>query len=119
MSDDGQVAQAIRRTLERHGHLDVIHNNAGIASPSAPLHETSDEEWDALLNINLRSVLHTTRHGLEALKASRGCILNTSSMVGMMDQDPHLREHFVHPARIENGVYLTAQEPGAGTDLKA
>lgn len=35
-----------------------------------------------------------------------------------LEHIPHLREHFVHPVHIENGVYRTAQEPGAGTDLK-
>jgi meso-butanediol dehydrogenase/(S,S)-butanediol dehydrogenase/diacetyl reductase len=89
VSDDAQVKAAIGRTLERYGRLDAIHNNAGIATPSKPLHETTDEEWDALFNINLRSVLHTTRHGLEALKASRGCILNTSSLVGVIGQEIH------------------------------
>jgi len=89
VSDDAQVKAAIGRTLERYGRLDAIHNNAGIATPSKPLHETTDEEWDALFNINLRSILHTTRHGLEALKASRGCILNTSSLVGVIGQEIH------------------------------
>lgn len=32
---------------------------------------------------------------------------------------PHLREHFAHPARVENGVYITPQEPGSSADLKA
>jgi L-fuconate dehydratase len=31
---------------------------------------------------------------------------------------PHLREYFVHPARVEGGVYCTPQEPGCSTDLK-
>jgi L-fuconate dehydratase len=35
-----------------------------------------------------------------------------------LEHIPHLREHFVHPARVEGGVYQTPQEPGAGTDLK-
>ena len=89
VSDDAQVKAAIGRTLERYGRLDAIHNNAGIATPSKPLHNTTDEECDALFNINLRSVLHTTRHGLEALMASRGCILNTSSLVGVIGQEIH------------------------------
>ena len=67
----------------------MIHNNAGIASPAKPLHETSEAEWDALFNINLKSVFHTTRYGFEALKASKGCILNTSSLVGVMGQEIH------------------------------
>lgn len=89
VSVDEQVREAIAMTLEKYGCLDVIHNNAGIASPSKALHETSDEEWDALFAINLKSVLHTTRHGFEALKASQGCILNTSSLVGVMGQEIH------------------------------
>jgi len=89
VSDDAQVKAAIARTLERYGRINAIHNNAGIATPSKPLHETSDEEWDALFNINLKSVLYTTRHGLDALKSSRGCILNTSSLVGVIGQEIH------------------------------
>ena len=89
VSDDAQVKAAIVRTLERYGRINAIHNNAGIATPSKPLHETSDEEWDALFNINLKSVLYTTRHGLDALKSSRGCILNTSSLVGVIGQEIH------------------------------
>ncbi len=89
VSDGAQVKAALAQTLKHYGRLDVIHNNAGIATPSKPVHETSEEEWDALFNINLKSVLHTTRHGFEALKASKGCILNTSSMVGVMGQEIH------------------------------
>ena len=84
-----EVENAIASTLEKYGRLDVIHNNAGIATPSKPLHETSEDEWDALFNINLKSVLHTTRFGFEALKTSKGCILNTSSLVGVMGQEIH------------------------------
>ena len=35
-----------------------------------------------------------------------------------LEHIPHLREHFVHPVRVEGGFYQTPQEPGAGTDLK-
>ncbi len=35
-----------------------------------------------------------------------------------LEHIPHLREHFVHPCRVEGGVYRTPQEPGAGCDLK-
>jgi len=89
VSHDAEVKAAIERVLSTFGRLDVIHNNAGIATPSKPLHETTDAEWDALFNINLRSVLHTTRHGLAALTASKGNILNTSSLVGVIGQSIH------------------------------
>jgi len=89
VSNNEQVQAAIARTMKHYGQLNVIHNNAGIATPSKPLHETSDDEWNDLFNINLKSVLYTTRHGLGALKASKGCILNTSSLVGVMGQEIH------------------------------
>lgn len=89
VSDDAQVASAIEQTLEHFGKIDAIHNNAGIGNPAKALHETTPEEFDALLNINLKSVYHTTRHGIEALRETKGCILNTSSLVGVIGQEIH------------------------------
>jgi NAD(P)-dependent dehydrogenase (short-subunit alcohol dehydrogenase family) len=89
VSKDSEVKAAIDRVISHYGKLDHIHNNAGIATPSKPLHETTDEEWDALFHINLTSVLHTTRHGIEHLRKTRGSILNTSSLVGVIGQEIH------------------------------
>lgn len=89
VSKDADVKSAIDRVLAHYGKLDAIHNNAGIATPSKPLHETTDDEWDALFDINLKSVLHTTRHGIAALRETKGCILNTSSLVGVIGQEIH------------------------------
>lgn len=84
-----EVKTAVEQTLARYGKLDAVHNNAGIATPSKPLHETTDAEWDALFDVNLRGVFHTTRHAFNALVASKGCILNTSSLVGIIGQEIH------------------------------
>lgn len=89
VSKDADVKSAMERVLDRYGRIDAIHNNAGIATPSKPLHETTDDEWDNLFHINLKSVLHTTRHGIQALRESKGCILNTSSLVGVIGQEIH------------------------------
>ncbi len=89
VSDDAQVKDAIARMLARFERIDAIHNNAGIASPSKALHETTDAEWDRLFDVNLKGLLHTTRHGIAHLKRSRGCILNTSSVVGVIGQEIH------------------------------
>jgi meso-butanediol dehydrogenase/(S,S)-butanediol dehydrogenase/diacetyl reductase len=89
VSSTAQVEAAIQQTLDKYGRIDAIHNNAGIAAPSKPLHETSNEEWDELMNVNLKSVLLTTRFGFKALQKSSGCILNTSSLVGEIGQENH------------------------------
>lgn len=84
-----EVELMIERTIEQYGRIDVVHNNAGLASPSKPLHETNDEEWDLLMQVNVKSILLTTRYAYPHLKMSKGCILNTSSLVGEIGQDNH------------------------------
>lgn len=86
---DDEVRAAIKKTLAQYGRLDAVHNNAGISTPSKPVHETTDAEWDALFDVNLKGVLHTTRHAFPALAASKGCIVNTSSLVGVIGQEIH------------------------------
>jgi NAD(P)-dependent dehydrogenase (short-subunit alcohol dehydrogenase family) len=89
VSSAASVEAAVRGAVEAFGRLDAVHNNAGVAHPSKPLHETTEEEWDRLMDVNLKSVYLTTRFALDALKQSRGCIVNTASMVGLMGQDSH------------------------------
>ncbi len=86
---EADVKSAIELTLTRFGKIDVIHNNAGIAHPSKSLDQTTEIEWDSLFSINLKSVYWTARYGIEALKTTKGCILNTSSMVGTIGQENH------------------------------
>ncbi|SKB48642.1 NAD(P)-dependent dehydrogenase, short-chain alcohol dehydrogenase family [Sphingobacterium nematocida] len=89
VSREEDVVSAIDKVIAKFGKLDAIHNNAGIASPAKPLHSTTDQEWDKLINVNLKGILLTTRHGYTHLQASKGCILNTSSLVGNIGQENH------------------------------
>ena len=89
VSDGNALRAAIEAVLARFGRIDAVHNNAGIASPSKPLHETTEQEWDDLQRINLKSVYWTTRFAFDALAASKGTILNTASMVGLIGQQNH------------------------------
>jgi NAD(P)-dependent dehydrogenase (short-subunit alcohol dehydrogenase family) len=86
---DEEVRKSIERGLKHFGRLDAVHNNAGISSPCKPIHETGNSEWNDLFDVNLKGVLHTTRHAYSALAASKGCILNTSSLVGVIGQECH------------------------------
>lgn len=89
VGDGPSVQAALRSALQEFGRIDAVHNNAGIASPSKPLHETTEDEWEKLQHTNVKSVYWTTRYGFESLCASKGCILNTASMVGLIGQQDH------------------------------
>jgi meso-butanediol dehydrogenase/(S,S)-butanediol dehydrogenase/diacetyl reductase len=83
------VESLVRQSVRHFGRLDAVHNNAGISSPSKPLHETTEGEWDDLHRTNLKSVFLTTKAAFAELSAARGCILNTASMVGLIGQENH------------------------------
>jgi meso-butanediol dehydrogenase/(S,S)-butanediol dehydrogenase/diacetyl reductase len=83
------VDGAIRTALTHFGRLDAVHNNAGVLGPLKPLDETSETEWEQILAVNLRSVYLTTRSALPAIKAGKGAILNTASIVGLIGQSNH------------------------------
>lgn len=83
------VESALHEVMKRYGKLDIIHNNAGIAQPSKVLHDTTDEEWSHVFEVNVKGIYLTTKYGIEALKKSKGCILNTSSLVGQIGQENH------------------------------
>lgn len=89
VGEGSAVERAIRSVLARFGRIDAVHNNAGIASPSKPLDQMTEAECDELIRANLKSVFWTTRYALDALERSRGTILNTASMVGLMGEENH------------------------------
>jgi len=84
-----EVKLAFDKALAQFGKIDAIHNNAGIATPSKTLDDTTEEEWNDLMDVNLKSIFYTVQYGINALKETAGCILNTSSLVGEIGQELH------------------------------
>jgi len=73
----------VRTLLERLGRIDVLVNNAGIAGRVAPLHEVTEQEWDTLIGIDLKSVYLCCRAVLpHMLERQRGAIINVASVAG-------------------------------------
>jgi meso-butanediol dehydrogenase/(S,S)-butanediol dehydrogenase/diacetyl reductase len=89
VSNPADVQRAIEETIGHFGKIDIIHNNAGVSSPSKTVCDTTDEEWDKVFNVNVKGIYHTTKFGIEALKQSKGTILNTGSLVGNIGQELH------------------------------
>ncbi|HKO60540.1 MAG TPA: SDR family oxidoreductase [Pyrinomonadaceae bacterium] len=73
---------AITTTIERFGGIDVLVNAAGHIS-NGTIETTSLEAWDAMLNINLRSVFVMMQQALPSLIERRGNIVNVSSVTGL------------------------------------
>jgi len=89
VANDAEVKNAIEKVVQHFGKIDAIHNNAGTAQPAKTLDNTTLDEWDTVMNVNLKSVFLTTKYGIEYLKETKGIILNTSSMVGEIGQTLH------------------------------
>ncbi len=77
------VEAMVAHTLETFGKLDVLVNNAGINGRNAPLWEVTDEEWEALMAINLTSVFRCCRAAVPHMRErGTGSIINMSSIGG-------------------------------------
>ena len=84
VSDEAELEAAFRRVAERFGGLDIVCNNAGI-SQSIPLDAYTPEEFDKIIDINVKGVLNGCQAASRVL-GEGGVIINTSSMVSKMGQ---------------------------------
>lgn len=80
LRDARSVQQAIERTLERHGRIDVLCNIAGGFRMGPSVHETPDPDWDFLFDLNAKSVLHMARAVVPAMiRSGSGKIVNVGA----------------------------------------
>lgn len=84
-----EIEAAVKTTINEFGKIDIIHNNAGISNPSKALHDTTEDEWNRIFNVNVKGIYNTTRAALKELIKTKGNILNTSSLVGEIGQEIH------------------------------
>src|SRR5919106_410884 len=79
------VKAALDKTLDAFGHLNVAFNNAGVENEVKPMADVTEEEWDRIVNINLRGVFLCMKYEIPLmLRQGGGAIVNTSSGAGVI-----------------------------------
>ena len=84
VSKADEVEAVIKKVLDTFGRVDILVNNAGVTRDNLMM-RMKDDEWDLVININLKGVFVCTRAVIRFMaKARRGAIINLASVVGQM-----------------------------------
>ena len=84
VSQAKNIEQMVEDCLKEFGRVDILVNNAGIVKTS-PLHETTEEDWDKILGVNLKSVFLSSKKVLPImLSQGKGKIINVASIAGLV-----------------------------------
>jgi len=99
LTNAAQVREAVRQVIERFGRIDVLVNNAGLTQVM-PFALIEEEDWDAILAANLKTMFLVTREAARGMVARKsGVIINIGSLAGH-----RLLEVPVHYATAKAGV---------------
>jgi NAD(P)-dependent dehydrogenase (short-subunit alcohol dehydrogenase family) len=124
VSDDSQVEKMVDRTVAEFGRLDAAFNNAGVMAKIAPTADSTREEWDRVIGINLRGVWSCMKYELRQMASQgSGAIVNNAS-VGALTGNPGIGAYIASKhgvvgltrtaalEYIQHGVRVNAVNPG-------
>ena len=81
-SDDCQKVANV--CVQRFGRIDILHNNVGIGDNDGGLNQVTEEAWDRILAVNMKSVIMPCKHVIPIMRGQRsGAILNISSIAAV------------------------------------
>ena len=85
VSNKDETTEAMKQIVEEFGKIDILVNNAGVSS-SVPFSDYTIEEYDRVMDLNVKAMFVCSKVALDYLKETRGSIINTSSMVSIYGQ---------------------------------
>lgn len=83
--EENELKEIFDDIKDKYGHIDILVNNAGISSKTK-IDDYTEEEFDQISNLNIKSVYTCSKVSIPYLKETHGVILNTSSMVSIYGQ---------------------------------
>lgn len=85
LTSEEEMSCVFETTKKDYGKIDILINNAGLSS-STPIEKYTMEEYEQIMNLNIKGVFVSSKVAIPYLKETKGVILNTSSMVSQYGQ---------------------------------
>lgn len=109
---EDQVINLINKTIELYGKLDVLYNVVG-EGKSRPLDQDTVEAWQYTFETTLLTCFLTVKYGMPYLLESKGCIINTSSVAGLMPVLPNMYSYGACNAGVAQYTKVLAKDYAA------
>jgi len=89
VSKADEVRAMIKTCIANFGKLDILFNNAGIEGPRGLLWKMKEDDWNRVIDVNLKSVFLGCKYAIPHMKRTKGSIINTASELGLVGSASH------------------------------